>query len=520
MPGENWYFPEMKHHVSQNDFNYDVFNKMEQLIPNLSDPSADLRNDTILNTEKPGCIRQLSNDERLFLWCPFGIVTVTARIYGDVIAKELIRAIHMVRIIHPLIGSRIIIDEENNAWYTTDNVPDNQVRIVSRISDTQWIDEISKEQGIIFRPEEGPMIRFVLVHSPDISELIIMAAHTIGDGMALANLFRDILVCYADPDRELEVRYPPIIDDYLPLDSGFSIKKMVGRYFANKCNKRWRENPYSFSQEDMEAMHSTFFEKYRNKFLILHLDQNGTSDLLLRCRENEVTITSAVTTACIAAHDEVMGPFPKKRSNVSIAFDLRRRLTLPNEDIFCHFASGFQVPFRYQQKKPFWINVRKIHVRINKRLKRVDTEAIRFFNRFDRTLIDALFNYGFQIPFLPEAFNRTENLASFMKDEKNVARTIGKKISVNISGTTSTNLGRLDYPVAYGNLTLGGFYFIPSIGGDMLPLLLGGVGFDGTVTFTLNYAERIDGTGITTTEKMTMIQKRALEILNGRNYVS
>lgn len=62
-------------------------------------------------------------------------------------------------------------------------------------------------------PESGPLVRFVLVYSPQVSDLIIFAAHAICDGIALANLVRDILICYGEPNNPLSVIYPPIIRD-------------------------------------------------------------------------------------------------------------------------------------------------------------------------------------------------------------------------------------------------------------------------------------------------------------------
>ena len=54
-----------------------------------------------------------------------------------------------------------------------------------------------------------PAIRFILVQSPDVSELIILCHHIICDGMSLAYLARDLLVHLGNPAREVDVSPAP-----------------------------------------------------------------------------------------------------------------------------------------------------------------------------------------------------------------------------------------------------------------------------------------------------------------------
>ncbi|MHC1754408.1 MAG: hypothetical protein AB9861_03075 [Methanosarcina sp.] len=153
----------------------------------------------------PGCIRRLSTSERVGLWSLAADVAVAARIVGDIEEKKSFTCYHAVRQMHPLVGAKVIFDYQHSAWFSTDNVPKTIFYTVPRKSETQWIDEIQHEYLIPFEAKTGPLIRFVLVYSRLVSELIVFAHHIICDGMTLANLIHDILMFYAEPANEVQI---------------------------------------------------------------------------------------------------------------------------------------------------------------------------------------------------------------------------------------------------------------------------------------------------------------------------
>jgi NRPS condensation-like uncharacterized protein len=281
----------------------------------------------------------------------------------------------------------------------------------------------------------------------------------------------------------------------------------------NHFNRQWRKKPYSFSQADLYALHAVYWDKYRCNLVLLQLEQDETRDLITLCRKNGVTVVSAVTAAFIAAHNEIIGPFMKNKAGVAIPFDLRTRLGEDIGNVFCLFVGGFQFSFAYNEKIPFWENAQEIHRIIEKHVKNMDISGpVRDMARFDPTLLDAA-NFAFWSQYIPEVYSRTKNLSEFAKNRKNAAFKFAKKMVDGFTGTVTTNLGRLDYPETYGNLQLDRMFFIPSGGGEIVPLLLGGVDVSGRLTFTVSYVERADGTGSYTTENMIRIRNRALEYL-------
>ncbi|HSD57290.1 MAG TPA: hypothetical protein VLB04_03830, partial [Methanotrichaceae archaeon] len=311
--------------------------------------------------------------------------------------------------------------------------------------------------------------------------------------------------------KEVKVVSPPVITDYLPKEDGFSLPKLIGKVFINHYNNQWRKRPHYLSQEDFNKVHAAYWEKFRYDIVLLQLEPKETLDLVVRCRENEVTIGSALTAAVLVAYQEVIGPLPKNKRSISIPFDFRRHLEEDIGDGFCFFTGGFNFPFAYDGKKSFWKNAQDLHRIIQKRVKMLDNSGLDM-EHFDPTLIDAFFNFAPYIKQVPDAFNQTENLSAFARDKKNPALAISSKVLSKLPGAITTNLGRLDFPETFGNLRLDRMFLVPSTGEDV-PLVLGGTGVCGRLVFSLNYLEQNGSNNPSSTRDMTRIRNRALEYL-------
>jgi len=97
-------------------------------------------------------------------------------------------------------------------------------------------------------------------------------------------------------------------------------------------------------------------------------------------------------------------------------------------------------------------------------------------------------------------------------NKKNATYKISKGVISKLPGMTATNLGRLDFPEIYGNLRLDRLFLLPSAGED-IPLIIGGVGVCGSMTFSLNYLEQNSSYNPSTTGNMIRIRNIALEYL-------
>lgn len=466
----------------------------------------------------PGCIRQMTNLERSFLFTPGCNVCIVARITGNVSEHELSHAMDMARSIHPLIGAKIVFDELHDSWFSNDNVPALPLRVTKRTSDTQWFEEIQCEQRIPFELEKGPLIRFILLHSPDVSDLIVVCNHSICDGMALANLVRDILINYVDYEREITVLNPPNITKLFPTKRGFSLSAILTRLFVYNANRKWKKSPHRFFQDDYAAITKAYWEKKQCGAVLIELDPQESQIFLEKCRKEEVTVGSAITAACIAAHEDISGPFSKNFKLVSAPFDLRKHATTPVGDVFCLCAGAARFSYTYDSKKSFWKNAAALHKEIHKRVEKLDSAGLEVPG-FEPSFIDAFASFGPIFEAIPEAYSRTDNLSQFAWDTKNVAFSFTRNYKKMTPGTIPSNLGRLNLQTIYGNLKIDRMVFLPAVS-EVVPLILGGVSAGGRIVFSLTFVEPIQNNSSSRKQEIIQIRNRALEYIGFPEKVS
>jgi len=456
----------------------------------------------------PGCLRQLSNFERYLLWSPENNMAAVVRILGDVREDDLRRAIDSVGAVHALMDAGVVIDRHHDIWFSTDHAQKATLRIVPRTSEEQWLEEVRQEYLVHFEPERGPLIRFVLVCSKEVSELIAFSQHSICDGISLANLLRDILASYANPAKRGQAIRPLATTDCLK-KNGIS-SKFIDKAAIQHYNDQWHKCPHYFSQEDFCSIYDALTKRIRHEIVLLQLEPEETLDLVARCRENGATVTSALTAAFLAAYQEIKGNLPENMRTIQVPFDLRRRLCANSGDFLGFFVGAFKFPFAYDSKRSFWKNAQELQELIRKRAEILDTSAIDM-EPFDPTLVDAFTNCAPYVDLLPEAFSQTENLSSFAQDRENIAFELCSKSVYNLPGTISSNIGRLYFPEAYGSLRLDRMFFVAPAS-EAFPLFIAGVSVNDRLAFSLNFVERV-GEGKALIEDMIRIRNRALEYL-------
>ena len=228
-------------------------------------------NQKIINFE-----RKVTSAERFFARSPFSIVTMVARIKGNVSEEMLRNAVAKVQQRHALLRVRIKDDDEHTQWFTSEGVQEIPIEIVPRKSENDWIKIHAEASKIPFEFETHPAIRFILVQSPDVSELIILCHHIICDGMSLAYLARDLMVHLGDPAREVEVLpAPPAIDlDNLPSDVSQS---GLVKFFINRMNQKWAEESVFFDHEDYRILTKAYWDNYNHEIFSIELSEAETS---------------------------------------------------------------------------------------------------------------------------------------------------------------------------------------------------------------------------------------------------
>jgi hypothetical protein len=448
--------------------------------------------------------RKATSVERFFTRSPFSIVTMVARIKGNISEDMLKNAVVKVQQRHALLRVRIKDDIEHAQWFTPGGAQAIPIEIVPRKSKSDWIKIHAKASKIPFEFETHPAIRIILVRSPDISDLIILCHHIICDGMSLAYLARDLMVHLGDPAREVEVLpAPPVIDlDNLPRDVSQS---GLVKFLINRMNQKWAEESVFFDHEDYKILTKAYWDNYSHDIFSIEMSEAETSALVARCRKENLTVNSALTAAFTGAQSFVEGEKPY-HAKIVVAANLRDRIPNPAGEGMGMYAGSIELKFKYNHKRSFWDNARKFHKKFQPKFtnKNLFSDILNWLY-LEPTIFEAM-NFKKLGGLVPSDSNRYEKLSAFSKKEDVVLRILQRdnieSLETKHWGTAVTNLGRLDFPKTYGSLELDGLIMQPG-GGIPLAnanLVLGAVTCSDKLSLVVEYV--VDNIEISTMEKI------------------
>ncbi|MEJ2266318.1 MAG: condensation domain-containing protein [Anaerolineales bacterium] len=456
--------------------------------------------------------RRISAAERFFTRSPFSIVTMVARIKGYVSEEMLKNAVTKIQQRHALLRVRVKDDKDHAQWFTFKGVQEISIEIVPRKSENDWIKIHAEASKIPYEFETRPAIRFILVESPEVCELIILCHHIICDGMSLAYLARDLMMHLGDPAREVEVlpAPAPITLDNLPGDVSQS---GLAKFLIKRMNRKWAEESVFFDHADYEILTKAYWDHYHHELFSIEMSEAETSALIARCRKEKITVNSALTTAFCGAQSFVEGEKPY-HTKIVVAANLRDRIPEPAGEGMGMYAGGLELKFKYNRKRSFWENARVFHKKIQPKLtnKNLFSDILNWLY-LDPTIFEAM-NFKKLGGLVAPDSTRYEKLSAFSEEEDVVLRLLQRD---NIEspetkhwGTAVTNLGRLDFPKTYGALELDRLIMQPGGGIPLanVNLVLGAMTCAGKLSLVVEYAEEAVDTGT-----MERIKDKAMEYL-------
>ncbi len=380
--------------------------------------------------------RPMGATERMRLWFPNINVVMAARIRGNISADALRAAIAAARQKHPLLGARVMLDEEQHGYFTTQAVPEIPLERRLRENEDAWIAQMQMELEHTWPITTGPLCRFVWLHSPTASELIINAHHSMCDGRSLAYLFQDILTFMQKPAlREEVVPITPVpLDAAVPKSTAGSI---VSRFFMHMLNKAWLRKGITFNEQDYADLHQTFWEAHQATVWAWSWSAAQTSGLVSRCRQQHVSVNSAIYVAFLAAQYEIQGNTRKDFQNILVPVDFRDYLTDHADRALGLYASALQIHFVYPPEPSFWDTVRAFDIQVKQNMTQENVFASQQMNVLTPSLLDGI---GF---------------AMFGTLEDKLAQRMATRIQDKMrTGMLVSNLGHLEIPVEYGDLYL------------------------------------------------------------------
>ncbi len=440
-------------------------------------------------------------------------VTIIATVNGTIHEDDLIKVLKKVINIHPFMGVRVVVDSNHDAWFTDEGAAPLSLKVFSRKFNRHWVDIVENEYNIPFDFESGPLIRFILLKSEEVSDLIIICQHSICDGISLTNIIQDILFLLINPETEVKRIDPilPVSENFPAVPLRVKLKLLKNRLIMNRVNRKWDKQRVIFDEVDYRNIHEAYTQKYRYRIITEELSESETSALVNWCHQNHVTVNSALSVALLAGKHHIRGE-SMDNNIIQIAVNIRDHLKKPAKTVFGFLASNIRFEFEYLPYKTFLDNVGLFHQKVLDELK--ENKALEPFigNYTQPTLIDGV-NFAVHGRCVSNGFSRYKKISQFIQNENNNAVVISKQIINNTPGLVMSNLGNIKTPKEYGSLKLDQLYVVGS-SSPFSDLVVVVVTASGKLTLTLSYMELKDDDSNKLGIEMEKIMHKSIEQLN------
>jgi hypothetical protein len=157
-------------------------------------------------------------------------------------------------------------------------------RITERHSDEDWLAEAETEWSTPFNQSNTPLARLVCVRSEQVSELLMVCHHCIGDATSIMTLMRELLECLALPDTALQP-YPPFCPEALvPAEMRRSLLNRIAAWSVAGVTRI-----FLWCVSGMKAVKKDRFYTIRWK-----LSEAETATLLSTCKEKDINLNAAL----------------------------------------------------------------------------------------------------------------------------------------------------------------------------------------------------------------------------------
>lgn len=285
---------------------------------------------------------------------------------------QLRNALRCVQSKHPLL--RCVVEElgDRPRFVLRDKPTPIPLRIIGRLSDDQWEEEVRREWIIPFQGASDPLVRLIWLRGSGIHNLILAGHHCICDGQAGIGLLQDFLRACEHPECDLH-SYDELggLEDVVPgelLQDPKFCRRLRWKRRSLECILWWktrhRTKPAPIDAETM------YFDRYLQ-------GANLTQAIAVRSKAEEVTVLVPIALAFMQAFRDVRGA--DAFTKVGAMVNARRFLHRGRSDGLFGLAPGVRMRVKdlpvpsSMGMDTFWKRARAIKADLDKRVDHLGT---------------------------------------------------------------------------------------------------------------------------------------------------
>ncbi len=405
--------------------------------------------------------RKLISSEAVFIHSPGAIVGMVAKVLGYIDDDIFKYAVEKLSEIYPILKYKLTWDKDDEPYFeeTKNYIP---VIIVPRHTDKDFEKMITDQWERGFDLTNGPLCKFILLKSHDKSEIIFVAHHTITDGIS-ATMITDFLLKIMDnPNakiKPIEYEELPSIENlkkYIPKAN--LLESLTNKSISSFVNYSWKKNKVNIIKEDIKKAHKAYFDKISYIVSLDELSAEDTFSFINKCKKNNVTVNSALSSAFLACRREIDNEHISKK--IVIPVDLRKYLgNCAKKSIGC-YSTSIDINFTYEASKAFWENAKIFNKLSSDSLNNFGPiKKIQAFSMFSTNFLEAS-TLSQRVQGHEEVFKSFPYAKKLGTKSNNIASIAAKNTIKDASTFTITNLGVKSYE--YNDFKLESLIIYPS----------------------------------------------------------
>ncbi|MEM9338598.1 MAG: condensation domain-containing protein [Bacteroidota bacterium] len=329
------------------------------------------------------------------------------RIKAEITLNTVQNALNNLQKKHPLLRATLHAKKSGPVFVFHQSLPPIPIRIVARVRENMWEEEIKKEWKTSFSYEDGPLARVVWIKSADTSELLLVCPHVITDGTSLVTLARELLLLIDDPT--FEIGHSEALTSLSGLFPEADLKKnKIKAALVALMGHLFLPLAYSFGK-------TTNGKSYAITWKLPH---ENTSPFIQMCKSEKVSVHAALCCAALLAFRQVLEN--KARGKVISPADIRRFIPQIKQDTMFAFAPTVNLMISHKKNLDFWELSRSLNVQLLEQLEKID--------------VPNMITYGERVRSLGPKIIRLLKKTSGSHD------------------VTLSNMGRVDIPESYHSL--------------------------------------------------------------------
>lgn len=396
--------------------------------------------------------------ERIHYYAPAINIVMALTVGGNPNIEELKTAIKKGVEKHDIFRSRVVLNEEGEGYYEPISEAVVKIELQESYEDEDWKKLIYEQERIAFDFVHGELVRFFILRKADRVQLIIIAHHLCGDGLAITYLLRDIMTALGNPELTIQ-RMPIRVCTEKDIPKVARLKPHI-RLLVRWGNKQWNKKKRVFRYEEFLSMFEHYWDQHKTAVEDFVISGDALTRLQEVCRNNKITINSAIATAFLLVL--------KTETESGYAVSVRPE----GYEGMGNFASGISIEYDPVREVSFWENAAAIQKRLYKKINNIKKKyfVLEFMSKVEPTIMDSIYfnTYADYQDKIAESFS-------------NMFRYNG-----NPRGMGITNLTRLGIPSTYGSYRIEDLRFVAPIVPNA-KRIIGVVTLEDTMAITMNY---------------------------------